>query len=555
MAGSVPADIEVGLIGDSSLMVTNGAKKRRKSHFVDQHESLKGKIKLTPYCGGGVKNFIQHLKNSGNYGTLGISYFGNEHPKVAMRSNAQRLRNHQRMWDELFQLLRTKVHRTVFFMGGYADKFSTCTPVYDDNMGMIREWIQQAGFKLETHFEEVAVMSLGDSEHFAISELAKLANMWHHMLFGGEWEDEVAATAMAAASSSEAWPPLPLKALPLPPWEDAGIACKPSEETVAEFQETMCNTMDSGETAPHRRWNRPHQQGRRRWQSKTPAAEDDDEKTPSAENDDKKPSSHSAWKTRWAKNDGKQPSTSQSEWKTQLAENDDKKPSSHSAWKTRWAKNDGKQPATSQSEWKASWAENDWKKPSTSQSEWKAAWADNDGKKPSTSQSEWKAAWADNDGKKPSTSQSEWKAAWADNDGKKPSTSQSEWKAPWAENDGKQPSTSQSEWKASWAENDGKKPSTSQSEWKAPWAENDWKKPSTSQSEWKAPWAENDGNQPSTSQSEWKASWAEHDGKKPSTSQSEWKAPWAENDWDVPSSQSDWKATWACNNWQRWGGW
>eukprot|EP00913_Durusdinium_trenchii_P026621 g24977.t1 len=116
-----------------------------------------------------------------------------------MRNKPQRLRQHKWMWDELFQLLRTKVRRAVFFMGGYADKFSTCGPVYDENLGIIREWMLEAGFELQTRFEEVAAMSLGDPEHWAVCELGKLANMWHQMLFGEDWKGGSGGVAVLAA--------------------------------------------------------------------------------------------------------------------------------------------------------------------------------------------------------------------------------------------------------------------------------------------------------------------------------------------------------------------
>lgn len=62
----------------------------------------------------------------------------------------------QCIWQEIFGLLRLTAHRTVFWMGGYAAKFGLAE-VYDENMAVIRKWIQEAGFEMVTAFDKVDV--------------------------------------------------------------------------------------------------------------------------------------------------------------------------------------------------------------------------------------------------------------------------------------------------------------------------------------------------------------------------------------------------------------
>ncbi|CAJ1452141.1 unnamed protein product [Effrenium voratum] len=151
-----------GLLGDSSLFCkkSNGKKAELKGSL---SWKLPGDLHLQYRGGGGVREILQMLKRSDGFQVLGVSYFGNEHVTKQMD-----IRIYKPLWEELFQEIRRKCGRAVFFMGGYSQRYGY-GQVYDDNMGTIREWIADAGLGVRTDFEKVRDWPLGDALHFAAS--------------------------------------------------------------------------------------------------------------------------------------------------------------------------------------------------------------------------------------------------------------------------------------------------------------------------------------------------------------------------------------------------
>ena len=79
-------------------------------------------------------------------------------------------------------------------------------PVYDDNMGTIREWIADAGLAVRTDFDKVRDWPLGDDLHFAASVKDTLAHSsgGGEAVTGGLQRTSVDAKSKSA-SRSEAW--------------------------------------------------------------------------------------------------------------------------------------------------------------------------------------------------------------------------------------------------------------------------------------------------------------------------------------------------------------
>ncbi|CAJ1379413.1 unnamed protein product, partial [Effrenium voratum] len=163
-----------GLLGDSSLYCkkSNGKKAQLKAELSWQLPGLH----LQYAGGGGVREILQMLKRSDGFQVLGVSYFGNEHVTKPMDHKI-----YKPLWEELFEEIRQKCDRAVFFMGGYSQRYGY-KQVYDDNMGTIREWIADAGLAVRTDFEKVRDWPLGDSLHFAASVKEEVASYLRDLL-------------------------------------------------------------------------------------------------------------------------------------------------------------------------------------------------------------------------------------------------------------------------------------------------------------------------------------------------------------------------------------
>lgn len=167
------------MIGDSSLYTkrNNNKKKsyissvlREKYRFVNLTERI--------FPGGGVLDLQAYLQDGPEFDVLGVSYFGNEHTKGRMDVKIQR-----DLWKDVFRLLSRKVRsRVVFFVGGYAEKY-TFGKVYDDNLNIVKRWIRDAGFQVVEARQEVSCWQLAaDKLHFAVDCLPELAAFWNQLL-------------------------------------------------------------------------------------------------------------------------------------------------------------------------------------------------------------------------------------------------------------------------------------------------------------------------------------------------------------------------------------
>ncbi|CAJ1368945.1 unnamed protein product [Effrenium voratum] len=136
-----------------------------------------GDLHLQYQGGGGVREILQMLKRSDGFQVLGVSYFGNEHITTKMH-----IKVYKPLWQELFEQIRQKCDHAVFFMGGYSKRYGY-GPVYDDNMGTIREWIADAGLAVRTDFDKVRDWPLGDDLHFAASVKDDLVRYWADLLW------------------------------------------------------------------------------------------------------------------------------------------------------------------------------------------------------------------------------------------------------------------------------------------------------------------------------------------------------------------------------------
>ncbi|CAJ1404371.1 unnamed protein product, partial [Effrenium voratum] len=158
------------------------------------------------------------LKRSDGFQVLGVSYFGNEHITTKMH-----IKVYKPLWQELFEQIRQKCDHAVFFMGGYSKRYGY-GPVYDDNMGTIREWIADAGLAVRTDFDKVRDWPLGDDLHFAASVKDDLVRYWADLLWN--------APPIRAHCSYERFEPWQPPASPAWRWSRRAPA-KPAKRMVA----------------------------------------------------------------------------------------------------------------------------------------------------------------------------------------------------------------------------------------------------------------------------------------------------------------------------------
>ncbi|CAJ1367288.1 unnamed protein product, partial [Effrenium voratum] len=131
---------EYGLIGDSSLYLKKRNRKKATIHG-DLRESLDADLEVDFFPGMGISRLLRKVEECPGYEVLGISYFGNEHTERPLQEA-----KFWPLWQRLFEEMRHKCRRAVFFMGGYSSKYGL-SRVYDENMRKIRGWISGAGFK------------------------------------------------------------------------------------------------------------------------------------------------------------------------------------------------------------------------------------------------------------------------------------------------------------------------------------------------------------------------------------------------------------------------
>ncbi|CAJ1345267.1 unnamed protein product, partial [Effrenium voratum] len=165
-----------GLLGDSSLFCKKSNGKKAELRADLSWALFPSSLQLQYKGGGGVREILQMLKRSEGFQVLGVSYFGNEHVTSPMDCNV-----YKPLWEELFQEIRRKCDRAVFFMGGYSLRYGY-GHVYDDNLGTIRGWIAAAGLAVRTDFEKVRDWPLGDALHFAASVKEEVVRYWRDLL-------------------------------------------------------------------------------------------------------------------------------------------------------------------------------------------------------------------------------------------------------------------------------------------------------------------------------------------------------------------------------------
>ncbi|CAE7392014.1 unnamed protein product, partial [Symbiodinium sp. CCMP2456] len=103
---------QYGLVGDSSLYCKNGKKVRRIGSQLQQQLGTND-LWYHAVANAGVHEILQMLKDTRlTFGTLGISYFGNDVTEGRIRPEVKAA------WQELLELVEDKADRVVFVVGG-----------------------------------------------------------------------------------------------------------------------------------------------------------------------------------------------------------------------------------------------------------------------------------------------------------------------------------------------------------------------------------------------------------------------------------------------------
>jgi len=169
--------MKYGLVGDSSLYTKRNNKKKSYISTVLRDTYRFANLTERIFPGGRVRDLISYLKTGPELDVLGVSYFGNEHTLRAMD-----VKIHRKYWQDVFRWCRKVAGRVVFFIGGYAAKY-TYGRVYDENLNIIKRWIKDAGFQVVEARQEVSRWELAaDKLHFSVECLPELAAFWSQLL-------------------------------------------------------------------------------------------------------------------------------------------------------------------------------------------------------------------------------------------------------------------------------------------------------------------------------------------------------------------------------------
>ncbi|CAJ1398389.1 unnamed protein product [Effrenium voratum] len=168
--------VAYGLLGDSSLYLKRGNGKKSQIKGDLEYE-LQQTLVLQYSSGGGVKEFLRMLRSGYRYEVLGISYFGNEHTLLPLDPE-----EHFPWWLQLFEELRLRCERVIFFMGGVSTKYGYSN-FYDESLAAIRCWITGAGFAVRTDFDQVLSWPLAsDGLHFSADAKAQIVAYFRDLL-------------------------------------------------------------------------------------------------------------------------------------------------------------------------------------------------------------------------------------------------------------------------------------------------------------------------------------------------------------------------------------
>lgn len=193
--------VEFCLVGDSSLYTKRANGKPCKIQQPLLWALDNRSVEVAAYPGGGIRDILNHLTSSSfQCGTLGISYFGNEHTDRSIDVG-----RFKPLWDQLFEILPTKCQRCTFFMGGFSRKYGLSS-VYDQNMAHIRKWVAHAGYEVKRCFEKVRTWPLArDRLHWAAEAKDDLVNHWRELL---KEAPPVMKSRKRPASGSANWTPI-----------------------------------------------------------------------------------------------------------------------------------------------------------------------------------------------------------------------------------------------------------------------------------------------------------------------------------------------------------
>ncbi|CAE6911940.1 unnamed protein product [Symbiodinium sp. CCMP2592] len=172
---------QFGLIGDSSLYCKNSSRRVKRIGAQLQEQLATNDLWYHAVPNAGVGKILQMLTDTPlKFGTLGISYFGNDimYGKIGRQVRAA--------WEELMDIVEDKADRIVFVVGGSSKKYAkhwNLTSHYDENLAQVRTWLHRRNFLVRDFREELRRWKLsGDGLHWDSEVAEELCATWTDLL-------------------------------------------------------------------------------------------------------------------------------------------------------------------------------------------------------------------------------------------------------------------------------------------------------------------------------------------------------------------------------------
>jgi len=181
----VPSMPHFGLIGDSSLYCKSSSRRVKRIGCQLQEELATNDLWYHAVANAGVEKILQMLADTRlKFGTLGISYFGNDIMYGKIRPQVRAA------WKDLIDLVEEKADRVVFVVGGSSKKYAKhwkLTSQYDDNLAQVRSCIRQrhAVHDLDRQLQRWPLSP--DGMHWASEVQEELCATWAELLTPPRW--------------------------------------------------------------------------------------------------------------------------------------------------------------------------------------------------------------------------------------------------------------------------------------------------------------------------------------------------------------------------------
>ncbi|CAE7587840.1 uba2 [Symbiodinium natans] len=187
----------------------DGTKKRALTEHLRERLPGVRDLTVTPLPNRGLQQILNVLKQGPHYEVLGISYFGNDLSRGLTRHLEESL-------EELVEVAGHKADCVVFFVGGYAKKYTglNLDARYDQGLSKIRKRLRRAGYLVTDGRSEVEMWPLArDGIHWDASAREEVCDFWAYLLTSARrnqcnWTDSairLATAAEAAGTAAAMW--------------------------------------------------------------------------------------------------------------------------------------------------------------------------------------------------------------------------------------------------------------------------------------------------------------------------------------------------------------